>query len=68
MASGDEYRIRAASFQARAVCALTMRLRIQYESLSEAYLRLAEQADRNDMTDITLEPPPPKLNSEAKDE
>ena len=63
MAAGDQYRIRAASFHARARCALSMRLRVQYESLSEAYLRLAEQADRNDMTDITLEPPPPKIDN-----
>jgi len=63
MAAGDQYRIRAASFQARALCALSMRLRVQYENLSEAYLRLAEQADRNDMTDITLEPPPPKIDN-----
>ena len=63
MAAGDPYRIRAASFQARALCAPSMRLRVQYESLSEAYLRLAEQADRNDMTDIALEPPPPKIDN-----
>jgi hypothetical protein len=36
--------------EAGALCAPSMRLRVQYESLSEAYLRLAEQADRNDMT------------------
>ena len=63
MAAGDQYRIRAASFHARALCAVNMRLRVQYKSLSEAYLRLAEQADRNDMTDITLEPPPPKIDN-----
>jgi hypothetical protein len=34
-----------------------------WKNLSEAYLRLAEQADRNDMTDITLEPPPPKIDN-----
>ena len=30
--------------------------------LAKAYLRLAEQADRNDQADLTYEPPPPKLN------
>ena len=65
MAAGDQYRTRAASFP-RALCAVSMRLRVQYESLSEAYLRLAEQADRNDMTDITLEPPPKIDNPDRK--
>jgi hypothetical protein len=35
---------------------------VQYENLSKAYLRLAEQADRNDMADITYEPPPRKID------
>jgi hypothetical protein len=32
----------------------------QYENLSKAYLRLAEQADRNEQADIIYEPPPPR--------
>jgi hypothetical protein len=63
MASGDEYRIKAASFHAHALCAPNPRLRVQYENLSKAYLRLAEQADRNDVADITYEPPPPKIDN-----
>jgi hypothetical protein len=34
--------------------------------MAKAYLRLAEQADRNDRADLIYEPPPPKLESEAK--
>jgi len=63
MAAGDQYRIKAASFHAQALCTRSPRLRTQYENLSKAYLRLAEQADRNDITDITYEPPPPKLSN-----
>jgi hypothetical protein len=63
MASGDQYRIKAASFHARALCAPSLRLGVQYESLSKAYLRLAEQADRNDETFLTYEPPPPKVDN-----
>jgi len=36
---------------------------MQYENLSKAYLRLAEQADRNNVADITYEPPPPKIDN-----
>lgn len=34
------------------------RMRVHYEALSKAYLRVAEQVDRNDMT----YEPPPKLS------
>jgi len=63
MASGDQYRIKAASFHASALCTRSSRLRGQYENLSKAYLRLAEQADRNDVVDIAYEPPPPKIDN-----
>ena len=63
MVSGDQYRIKAASFHAHALCAPSARLRVQYENLSKAYLRLAEQADRNNVADITYEPPPPKIDN-----
>jgi len=45
---------------------LSPRLRVQFENLAKAYLRLAEQADRNASADLTYEPPPPKLDSETK--
>jgi hypothetical protein len=41
-------------------------MRAQYENLSKAYLRLAEQADRNEQADIIYEPPPPRLDLEKK--
>jgi hypothetical protein len=67
MVDGDQYRIKAAEFHARARCVSSERLRAQFENLAKAYLRLAEQADRNTELDVTYEPPPPKLNdSEVK--
>jgi hypothetical protein len=61
MAAGDQYRTKAASFHARAQFTTSPRMRAQYENLSKAYLRLAEQADRNEQADIIYEPPPPTL-------
>ena len=58
----DQYRIRAAEFHAKAQGATDPKLRAQFENLSLAYLRLAEQADRNSQTELIYEPPPPKLD------
>jgi hypothetical protein len=41
---------------------LVFELRADYENLARAYLRLAEQADRNALLDVTYEPPLPKIN------
>ena len=62
MAAGDEYRIKAAELHAQAQCHTT-KLRVQFENLAKAYLRLAEQADRNDRAGLIYEPPPPKLDA-----
>ena len=59
----NQYRIRAAEFHAQAQSASNPKLRAQFENLSLAYLRLAEQADRNSQTELIYEPPPPKLDS-----
>jgi hypothetical protein len=61
MAVGDQYRTKAASFHAQAQFTTSPRLH-----LSKAYLRLAEQADRNEQADIIYEPPPPRLDLEKK--
>jgi hypothetical protein len=37
------------------------KLRAGFANLAKAYLRLAEQADRNALVDLVYEPPPPKL-------
>ena len=61
MAFGDQYRIKAADLRAWAQSEANPRIRVEFENLSKAYLRLAEQADRNSHLDVTYEPPPPRL-------
>ena len=65
MGTTDSYRIKAAEFyaQAQRATSLSPHLRLQFENLAKTYLRLAEQADRNDWADIVYEPPPPRLNN-----
>lgn len=55
MGVGDVYRAKAAEFLARARQELGRRQRRELESLGRAYLRLAEQADRNSHADISYE-------------
>lgn len=62
MASGDDYILKAAEFRARAEVETNPVARGEFEHLALAYLRLAGQAERNIKTDVTYEPPPPKLD------
>jgi len=62
MASGDVYLFRAAELFAKAEAEPNLAARMDLENLARAYLRLAEQAIRNARTDVSYEPPPPKLN------
>ena len=65
MSAGDEYRIKAATLHARALCQTSPRIKKQYDDLARAYLRLAEQADRNATVDLVYEPPPLKLSDKS---
>ena len=47
MAAGDDYRIKAADVHAKAKGETSLRTRAELESLALAYLRLADQAERN---------------------
>jgi hypothetical protein len=47
MAAGDDYRIKAADMHAKAKGETKPRTRTELERLALAYLRLADQADRN---------------------
>jgi hypothetical protein len=57
MPTGDEYRVLAADIQARARKEPDPHTRAEFEYLSLAYLRLADQADKNASTDIVYETP-----------
>ena len=61
MSEADHYRIRAAKFHTKAQNETDPELRARFENLARAYLRLAEQADRNSETDVVSEPPVPTL-------
>jgi len=57
MPTGDEYRVLAADIQARARKEPDPHTRAEFEYLSLAYLRLADQADKNATTNIVYETP-----------
>jgi hypothetical protein len=59
MSSADQYRARAADMTAKAKVESNPVLRAQFENLCRAYLRLAEQAERNALTDLVYETPLP---------
>jgi hypothetical protein len=52
MTMRDEYRTKAAEFQARAACESDRTTRLHFESLASDYQRLAELADRNVQLDL----------------
>ena len=58
MTSAEQYRVKAAEFAARASAEETPKLQLEYAQMAAAYLRLAEQADRNALNDVVYEPPP----------
>ncbi len=65
MATGDQYHLKAAELHARAMRERKPAVQAELESLAVAYVRLAEQAERNSVMDIAYEPPPLKA-SEAE--
>ena len=57
MAEGDYYRIRAAELTEAARQERSPEIRKEFEHLALAYLRLADQADRNNAADLVYETP-----------
>ena len=57
MAVGDNYRAKALELLVRADTEGDLEMRAELENLAAAYLRLAEQAERNSKLD-PYEPPP----------
>jgi hypothetical protein len=53
----DQYRALAARFRAHARTTDSARLSSEWENLARCYLRLAEQAERNDRLDLVYETP-----------
>ncbi len=47
MGQADEYRAKAAAFRAEAKHVRDLSVRVNLESLARAYVRLAEQAEKN---------------------
>ena len=62
MVPGDEYRAKALELLACAETQSDQQIRAEFENLAAAFLRLAEQAQRNSQFDVTCEPPPPKID------
>jgi hypothetical protein len=55
--SGDQYRIRAAELHAQARTETRQIVREELERLAMSYLRLADQADQNELIDVVYETP-----------
>ena len=60
MAAGDAYRAKAAELVGKATRETDDHNRANLYALAQSYLRLAEQADRNALTDVTYETPTPR--------
>ena len=66
MPSVDEYRVKAAELNALAKDEPDQLARANYINLALAYLRLAEQAEKNAATDIVYETPSPHLQPQQQ--
>jgi hypothetical protein len=62
MAVGDNYRAKALELLVRADTEGDLQMRAELENLAAAYLRLADQAERNSELYLTYEPPPRKTD------
>ena len=58
MTTGDRYRAKALELLARADGEIDPQIRAEFENLAVAFLRIAEQAERNTKLTIEFELPP----------
>ena len=58
MTTAEQYRVRAAELRAMAEQGTSPTQRQLFESLAQAYMHLAKQADRNSSADLVYETPP----------
>jgi hypothetical protein len=56
MTPADRYRRLAVELSAKARNEKSPQIRAEWDHLAQSYLRLAAQADKNDLTDVTYEP------------
>ena len=66
MPPGDNYRIKAAEMNAGAKHETNSLIRAEMENLALAYLRLADQADRNAGNDVVYETPPDRTRPQVQ--
>ena len=66
MSARDEYLLKAAHLLVKAGAEPDAALKDELENMARSYLRLAQQAKRNDDTDIVYETPPPKDRDQAQ--
>jgi hypothetical protein len=66
MAAGDNYRAKALELLAQAETERDQAARAELESLAAAYLRLAEQAERNSALTIEFDLPPEQETAKRK--
>ena len=57
MTKGNSYRAKANEFEEWATRETDPAIRQQYDMLAKSYRRLAEQAERNSLTDVVYETP-----------
>jgi len=62
MTPAEDYRKRAVEFKKKARSADDPALAAEWARLGDQYARLAAEADRNALSDLVYEPPPPKLS------
>ena len=62
MSPAERYRMMAAAFRAQALAQTNSSIAADLEHLAGCYLRLAEQAERNDTTEVVYEPKPIRLD------
>ena len=65
MTRRQEYLLRAAELSAKAQAENDHARKFEFQNLARAFLRLAEQAERNSYTDIVYETPPKKDGDQA---
>jgi hypothetical protein len=58
MTAASEYRVKAEEFRAMAQQESNAECRREYEHLAQCYVRLANLAERNSLTDLVYETPP----------